>query len=242
MSPRTKLEVAVYVNLLLVATVLVFGAIYIAKENSVAQSLEINLATELIGAAVIFFTVNKIFGIEGAHQDDAVGRIVAATNKIEASIDRAKALQSSMDKAHEAFTALGSPQAGDPAAQAEGQQSEAHADEPLLDGKWRARFSEGSETYYEEVELTQRGRRVKGTINLTIGPRESEEKFSYTFEATFKHLLLTGTYCSTNRRDYEQGSFSLRYTNQRTLVGQHICLSSNSDDLVSSEYVWEPQS
>ena len=76
-------------------------------------------------------------------------------------------------------------------------------------------------------------------MNGEITFKESSDVTTvYNFEGTFRFLILTGTYQSTDPTDYEQGAFALRYKKGK-LIGQHALLSKNSDDLISSDYVWE---
>jgi hypothetical protein len=107
--------------------------------------------------------------------------------------------------------------------------------EPSVEGKWRTTFREDGTEYHETVTLTQKGRRVRGEIALNDA---TDETTMYKFEGTFKHLILTGTYCSTDPTDYEQGAFALRYTRQGLFKGQHALISKQSEQLISSDYEW----
>ena len=109
-------------------------------------------------------------------------------------------------------------------------------DEPRLPPNWKTTYEEGEQDYHENVTLTQNGRRVTGEVVL----REGEDKTTYKFEGTFRHLFLTATYQSTDPADYEQGAFALRYKRNGTFVGQHVLLSNKSEELVSSRYEWIP--
>ena len=107
--------------------------------------------------------------------------------------------------------------------------------EPSIGGKWKTTFREGDKEFNESVTLTQRGRRIKGSIVL----RESDdETTTYKFQGTFRYLILSGTYESTDPTDYEQGAFALRYTRHGTFTGQHILLSRKAEQLISSDYEW----
>ena len=105
--------------------------------------------------------------------------------------------------------------------------------EPSIDGKWRTTFSEGEVEYHETITVKQKGRKVKGEIAL----REGDEDTIYKLEGTFKYLILTGTYESTNPTEYEQGAFALRYI-KGNFRGQYVLLSKESEELISSEYEW----
>src|ERR1017187_6159010 len=80
--------------------------------------------------------------------------------------------------------------------------------EPAIGGNWKTTFKEGNKEYHELVELTQKGRKVSGKITLKL---ENDETAIYHFEGTFKHLILTCTYQSTDPAEYEQGVFALKY-------------------------------
>lgn len=108
--------------------------------------------------------------------------------------------------------------------------------EPTIAGRWKTTFRERDRDYHETVSLKQKGRRVKGEIVL----REPEDETTiYRFEGTFKYLMLRCTYESTDPGGYEQGAFALRYTRHQTFEGQYILLSRESEQLISSDYVWE---
>jgi len=110
-----------------------------------------------------------------------------------------------------------------------------YRDEPIIAGKWKTTFQEGGKTYKENVTIKQKGRRVNGIITLL---EEDGETTNYKFEGRFKNLILSCTYESTNPSDYEQGSFTLKYTRHLKLTGQHVLLSKTSDHLISSDYLW----
>ena len=110
--------------------------------------------------------------------------------------------------------------------------------EPSVGGEWRTQFKEGDEEYHEIVTLKQKGRNVSGKIILREGDSESE----YRFRGIFKHLIMTCTYSSTDPAEYEQGVFALQYKTGRRkgrFEGQHVLLSKESEDLISSPYIWE---
>lgn len=106
--------------------------------------------------------------------------------------------------------------------------------EPNINGKWNTSFKEGSNEFHEIVTLTQRGRKVSGTLVLKIVKQEDSE---YTFAGTFKHLILTCTYQSTDPAEIEQGVFALRYT-KSGFKGQYVLISKQSENLISSDYMW----
>ncbi len=106
--------------------------------------------------------------------------------------------------------------------------------EPSINGKWNTTFKENTQTFNEVVTLVQRGRRVSGQIVLKL---EQQEDSVYTFEGTFKYLILTCTYKSTDPAEIEQGVFALHYTKGK-FVGQHVLISKVTDKLISSDYEW----
>jgi hypothetical protein len=108
--------------------------------------------------------------------------------------------------------------------------------EPNISGKWNTNFKENDQIFHEVVTLVQRGRRVSGQIELKL---LNEEDSNYKFEGTFKYLILTCMYHSTDLSEYEQGVFALRYTKKNKLVGQHVLISKQSDHLISSDYEWK---
>lgn len=107
--------------------------------------------------------------------------------------------------------------------------------EPTISGEWTTVFHENDQTFHENVTLKQRGRRVTGKIVLRLS--ESENPV-YEFEGTFKHLIMTCTYRSTDPSEYERGAFALRYTKKKKFIGQHVLISKESEKLISSDYEW----
>ena len=110
-------------------------------------------------------------------------------------------------------------------------------DEPLLSAKWKTTFVEEGREYHETVTLVQKGRRVGGHISL----RESDDEIAtYRFEAMFRHLILSGTYQSTDPGNFEQGAFAIRYLPQKAFKGQYIVLSQTTGTFIAVDYAWEP--
>lgn len=105
-------------------------------------------------------------------------------------------------------------------------------------GEWKTTFKEKEQSFNEQVKLKQRGRKVWGDLIV----EKQGRKITYAFKGVFRNRILTATYETTDRRDYEQGAFSLRYTSldgTKCLIGQYIGISMDSDDLFSSQYRWE---
>jgi len=113
-------------------------------------------------------------------------------------------------------------------------------DEPRLDDTWKTTFKEEGIEYHEDVRLVQSGHLVKGDIELHLPHSESGQTNSlkYQFEGRFRHLILAATYRSTDPSRFEQGAFVLKYTAEKTLVGQHVFWSQGTERPISSEYKW----
>ena len=67
---------------------------------------------------------------------------------------------------------------------------------------------------------------------------DNDDETVYKFVGTFRNLVLSGTYESTDKTDFERGAILLRYTQQGTFVGQNIFFSKTSEHLVSGDYEW----
>lgn len=109
--------------------------------------------------------------------------------------------------------------------------------EPRIAGRWKTSFDEEGKNYTETVHLKQRGRVVSATFILKDD--EEDEEIVYHFSGTFKNLILSGTYVSTDEANFERGSILLRYTRKDKFVGQYSFFSKTSNSkLVSSSYTW----
>lgn len=106
--------------------------------------------------------------------------------------------------------------------------------QPSIAGKWITEYREGDAEMREEVTVRQRGSKIRGQIAL----RSKDETDIYRFEGTFKNLILTGTYESTDPEDIERGVFLLNYARGK-LTGQYARPSRESDEMISSRYVWQ---
>ena len=107
--------------------------------------------------------------------------------------------------------------------------------EPTIAGKWRTTFKEEDQKYHESVTLRQQGRNIMADIILR---EDNDDETVYKFVGTFRNLVLSGTYESTDKTDFERGAILLRYTQQGTFVGQNIFFSKTSEHLVSGDYEW----
>ena len=106
--------------------------------------------------------------------------------------------------------------------------------EPDIGGKWVTEYEEDGQTYNENVTINQRGSSVGGEIRPKA-PNDDDE--IYKFKGTFKHRILTAEYWSPDEKDYERGTFVLQLV-ARELRGQHILFASDTDELITSRYVW----
>ena len=106
---------------------------------------------------------------------------------------------------------------------------------PRIAGKWRTTFKEEGQEYHESVTLRQHGRNVMADITLR---EDNNDETIYKFVGTFRNLVLSGTYQSTDEADFERGAILLRYTQRGTFVGQNLFFSKTSEHLVSSDYEW----
>ena len=108
--------------------------------------------------------------------------------------------------------------------------------EPRIAGKWKTTFKENGKEYHENVTLRQRGRNITGVILLK--EEEDAEDTVYNFSGTFKNLILSGTYVSTDEADFERGVILLRYLGRGRFTGQNIFSSKTSEKLIASDYEW----
>ena len=108
--------------------------------------------------------------------------------------------------------------------------------EPRIAGRWKTTFKENGKEYHENVTLKQRGRSITGVILLK--EEENAEDIVYNFTGTFKNLILSGTYVSTDEADFERGVILLRYLGKGKFIGQNIFFSKTSEKLIPSDYVW----
>lgn len=106
--------------------------------------------------------------------------------------------------------------------------------EPTIQGYWKTKFSEEGKDFDEDVEVTQKGRKVIATIILNY----NNEKIIYHFIGIFKHRILSGTYDSIDETDFERGAILLQYKRKGKFVGQYSFFSKTSDQIVSSNYEW----
>jgi hypothetical protein len=110
---------------------------------------------------------------------------------------------------------------------------------PVISGRWKTSFKEKGKQYSETAILKQRGQKVFGTIVLNL---EGKEIF-YEFNGTFKDLILSGTYTSTDETNFERGTILLRYVKKgkaMKFIGQNSFFSKEEDDenVASSSYDW----
>jgi hypothetical protein len=109
----------------------------------------------------------------------------------------------------------------------------------VISGRWKTSFKEEGKQYNETALLKQRGQKVLGTIVLN----EEGKEIIYKFNGTFKDLILSGTYASTDETNFERGTILLRYVKRgkaMKFIGQNSFFSKDEkeDKLVSSPYEW----
>ncbi len=111
---------------------------------------------------------------------------------------------------------------------------------PLVAGKWNTTFKEeGEETSNEVVTLKQKGSQVTGEIEYKD---EEGEKIIYTFKGSYKNLILTATYESTDPKEIECGSFSIQYIQNKKFKGQYVTFSKKEGyeaELIATKYYWD---
>ncbi|XXY48536.1 hypothetical protein WME91_51890 [Sorangium sp. So ce269] len=137
MTARKKLGTAVYLLLLSGAIILAIIGASAVDAYPWAQSLFLNLATEFAGATLIYFVVNKAFGIEESSVNKIAGRIDAAAAKVEASARSIDSLHISIAGLQDALKAVEAAQASGTGTSAQHsellstlrQQLQAHLDE-----------------------------------------------------------------------------------------------------------------
>ena len=109
-----------------------------------------------------------------------------------------------------------------------------------LAGTWTTTFSEDGKEKREKVKVRQKGSRVEGEIVVREDPQDEGD--TYAFEGTYRNLILTGTYESTNLKPVEHGVFLLRRTDVEELSGQYlfsrIGKGGKPTEIIRSDYKW----
>ncbi len=68
---------------------------------------------------------------------------------------------------------------------------------------------------------------------------EDGEETIYEFSGTFQNLIMSGTYDSTDKEEYERGAILLRYVGKGKFFGQNTFFSKTFEDEVkASWYKW----
>ncbi len=111
---------------------------------------------------------------------------------------------------------------------------------PIIAGKWKTTFTEeGEKTSNEVVTLKQRGSKVTGEIKFD----DEGKKIIYTFKGSYKNLILTATYESTDPKEIERGSFSIQYIQNKRFKGQYVTFPQKQDyeaEFSATKYYWDP--
>ena len=86
------------------------------------------------------------------------------------------------------------------------------------------------------VTLERKGHIVSGTMLGTTGGNEGR---NYVISGSFRNLILTGTYESTDRSEIERGCFSLMLKNNGScLHGYMVAYSDNDHELGAIRTTW----
>jgi hypothetical protein len=109
-----------------------------------------------------------------------------------------------------------------------------------IDGVWEGKIATLCDTsgeYKEQITLEQIGHQVKGRILCTAGIDLGKE---YALEASFKNLILSGTYSQKDPKSLDRGSFSFKLVeNGNKLKGYTSFYYTPEDRINYSEYIWE---
>lgn len=105
-----------------------------------------------------------------------------------------------------------------------------NVDELSIAGEWVSMFVEGNNILHENIQITQKGRKV--IAHFTLGTRK------YEFQGQFKNRILMGEYHSEqNARKDERGNMMLKLIGDSMLSGQ-ITFVYNNEQVSTSPYVW----
>ena len=105
-----------------------------------------------------------------------------------------------------------------------------------IDGQWTAELEDAESEHKEEIIIKQWGNRVTGTLRCIEG---QDLGGSYTFQETFKNLILTATYESTNKFSTDRGTFTVRLNdNGNSFKGHTVYLGATDGELSDAGYVW----
>ena len=111
---------------------------------------------------------------------------------------------------------------------------------PRISGQWKSNFVEDGVTKSENVEVSQTGERISGTMTLT----EDETIIRSRFSGTIQSGVIKGLYENQNPEGFEQGAFALHLEpHGRRAKGQYIYFVSQEDgsnsEITASNYSWK---
>ncbi|HEV2611057.1 MAG TPA: hypothetical protein VGU61_12380 [Noviherbaspirillum sp.] len=105
-----------------------------------------------------------------------------------------------------------------------------------IEGLWIAELVGAESTHKEEIVIKQWGNRVAGTLKCIEG---QDQNSSYSFSGTFKNLILTAMYESTDKFSTDRGTFTVRLEdNGSYFKGHTVYLGATDGELSDAAYVW----
>ena len=104
-----------------------------------------------------------------------------------------------------------------------------------IDGAWVSELT-AKAPHREEIQLHQKGHRIEGTMKCIEGQGKGA---SYMFSGTFRNLILTAAYISTNAEAVDRGTFTLKLRNNGTRFEGATSYYRDTDDSISTtDYAW----
>ena len=111
---------------------------------------------------------------------------------------------------------------------------------PRISGEWESTFQEEGVTKHEEVEVTQVGQKVSGTMVLR---QEEGKSIKSTFRGTIQNRVIKGLYESESPEGFEQGAFVLELNPRgNRAAGQYIYFfepDGAGAEITPVEYKWD---
>lgn len=111
---------------------------------------------------------------------------------------------------------------------------------PVISGNWKSTFEEEDVTMHEEVEVTQVGQKISGTMMLS---QEEGVAVRFTFRGTIQSGVIKGLYESESTEGFEQGAFVLGLNPRGDLAtGQYIYFlepDGGSAEITPVKYEWK---
>ena len=111
---------------------------------------------------------------------------------------------------------------------------------PVISGEWKSTFQEEGVTKHEEVDVTQLGQKISGTMILR---QEEGASIRSTFRGTIQSGVIKGLYESESSEGFEQGAFVLELNPRGNRAdGQYIYFyepDGASAEITPVEYRWD---